>query len=365
MLLPKTKTKISRILPFGIIWFLFSIIFAQLQKGIIGNLSYYPATGSPYDFSKNIIIIPIAGLITGLLIGTMEIVFFNKLFVRKSFSEKISYKSLIYLAVNILFLLSTSLIINFFTTGFNIVAWQHIWISFHTYSFWSIEIYIAGIIVISQFYTEVSESIGLGVLPNFFTGKYYKPVVEERIFMFLDMKSSTSIAEHLGHVLYFKMLKEYYFDLSEAILNSRGEIYQYVGDEVIVSWTIQNNLENNNCINCFFAMKKSIQKEAKKYIQHYGLIPEFKAAIHVGKVTTGEIGVIKKNIMFTGDVLNTTARIQELCNTYNVELLLSNDLLQILDLPPQFQIKPLGKIQLRGREEKINLATIIPQQTKI
>ena len=86
--------------------------------------------------------------------------------------------------------------------------------------------------------------------------------------------------------------------------------------------------------------------------------PSFKAGFHIGKVTTGEIGIIKKNIIFTGDVLNTTARIQGLCNAYNVDILISGQLMKRLKLDSQFQLKALGENELRGRDEKIELFSI-------
>jgi adenylate cyclase len=244
------------------------------------------------------------------------------------------------------------------THVFNKLVWNNVWAFFSNYAFWSVEVYIAAIIGVSLFYTEVSENLGQSVLNNFFTGKYHTPMVEERIFMFLDMKSSTTIAENLGHVIYFEMLKEYYSDLSNSIIEYSGEIYQYVGDEIVVSWKLKNGLQNNNCIQCFFAIKAAIKQQGKKYNEKFGLLPEFKAGFHLGKVTTGEIGVIKKDIIFTGDVLNTTARIQGLCNTYKVDLLISGHLMKNLHLHAQFQIKALGENELRGRDEKIELFTI-------
>jgi adenylate cyclase len=205
---------------------------------------------------------------------------------------------------------------------------------------------------------EVSQNVSLSVLQNFFTGKYNKPIQEERIFMFLDMKSSTSIAESMGHIRYFEMLKEYYADLSEPVMKYYGEVYQYAGDEMIVSWTLKNGLQNNHCVQCFFAMKAVLHRQSNKYQAKFGLLPAFKAGFHLGMVTTGEIGVLRKEIVFTGDVLNTTARIQGLCNTYNVDNLLSGDLLNKLHLPGQFQIQALGENTLRGRDEKIALFTM-------
>jgi len=107
-------------------------------------------------------------------------------------------------------------------------------------------------------------------------------------------------------------------------------------------------------------MKAAIRKQTGKYDERFGVLPEFKAGFHLGKVTTGEIGVVKKEIIFTGDVLNITARIQGLCNTYSVDILISNDLIKRLTLDSQFSVKTLGESQLKGRNEKIELFTIRP-----
>jgi adenylate cyclase len=362
MLSPKTKTNLSRIIPFGVIWFLFGIVYAQLERGILGELNYYPSTGNPYSFSKNLIFTPGFSLITGLLIGTLEVKYFNRLFIKKSFGQKIVLKSLFYLLLICALLLLTTAIANslelrigFFTKQ----VWKNVWSFVAVYAFIGVIVYIAAILIVTQFYDQVSESIGRGVLANFFTGKYHKPVEEERIYMFLDMKSSTTIAEALGHVRYFEMLKEYYSDLSDPIIKHSGEIYQYVGDEIIVSWKLKDGLQNNNCIRCFFTMKRAIKKQSKKYNERFGVVPQFKAGLHIGRVTTGEIGVIKKDIIFTGDVLNATSRIQGLCNTYDVDILISDELRKKLSIESNFQIKSLGANELRGKDEKIELFTIL------
>jgi class 3 adenylate cyclase len=361
MLSPKARRNILRIIPFGMIWVVFSMIYTLLEKGLLGDLHYYPSTGNPYVFARNIFTTPLTALVTGILIGVLEIVYFSKWFIKKSFSKKILYKSLIYLVIILFFLIITFV----GTANDPAVAitrkdfWSSMWAFFTDYSLLSVTVYITSIIVVTQFYTEVSESIGHGVLSNFFLGKYYRPVVEERIFMFLDMRSSTTIAENLGHVKYFEMLKEYFADLSAPVVEYAGEIYQYAGDEVIVSWKLKNGLKNNNCIRCFFAMKESINGQAEQYKEQFGLLPQFKAGFHCGKVTTGEIGVLKKEIIFTGDVLNTTARIQGLCNLLHVDILISNDLIKKLDLDPRFQTKSLGEAELKGKGEKIELFTVI------
>ena len=362
MLSPKTKRNISRIIPFGVLWLVFSIVYTLLERGILGHLQTYPSTGNPYNFNKVVFITPVAALVTGLFIGTIEIFYFNKLLMQISFGRKILYKSVIYLLLIVLFLVILTAIVNaseLHTGIFHVQVWKNVMAFMSNYAFLSIVIYMATIIVISLFYTEVSENIGQEVLANFFTGKYHTATEEERIFMFLDMKSSTTIAEDFGHVKYFRMLKAYYTDLSAAVIMHSGEIYQYVGDEIVVSWKLKKGLKNSNCIKCFLGMKAIMKKQSHKYQRRFGLVPDFKAGFHVGKVTTGEIGAIKKEIVFTGDTLNTGARIQSLCNAYEVDILISADLITLLASPGPFQFKSLGENELRGRNEKIELFTII------
>ncbi len=219
-------------------------------------------------------------------------------------------------------------------------------------------LYISSIVVITQFYAEFRESIGVNTINNFFLGKYHHPVEEERIFMFVDMKSSTTIAENLGHVRYFEMLKEYFVDLSVAVIDHAGAIYQYAGDEMILTWKLKDGLKRNNSVECFFAMKRTLELQAQKYNSKFGLLPEFKAGLHYGTVTAGEIGSLKKEIIFTGDVLNTSARIQGLCNQYGAELLASEELIKVLDLPASYKIISVGDTPLKGRNKPMELFAI-------
>ena len=364
MLSPKTRINIKRIIPFGLIWLMFALVYSLVERGLLGNLNKYPSTGNPYNFNKSIWITGATALVLGLIIGTVEILFFNKVFLRTSLLKKILSKTFIYIVIVISCLLIITNIYNaieFKTSVLDKSVWDAFWNFFSKYAFWSIEVYIAVTIGISLFYSEISENIGQGVLNNFFTGKYHTPKEEERIFMFLDMKSSTTIAENMGHIKYFDMLREYFADLTNPIIKYSGEIYQYVGDEIVVTWKLKNGVLNNNCIECFFEMKRAIQSQKIKYQKQFGLLPEFKAGFHYGKVITGEIGVIKKEIIFTGDTLNTTARIQGLCNGYQVDLLVSGQLIKKLDLQPPFQMKAMGENELRGRDEKIDLFTILQE----
>lgn len=179
----------------------------------------------------------------------------------------------------------------------------------------------------------------------------------ERIFMFLDITSSTSIAEKLGHVKYFELLNDFFNDLANPIEEHDGEIYQYVGDEVVVSWPLEDGINRANCLNCFFDIVDTIDNLSYRYLDRYELVPSFKAGMHFGKVSTGTIGTLKKEIIYTGDVLNTTSRIEGQCNSHNVNLLLSKDLLSKIPNEDEFEFVEIGEISLRGKSSYVTLFT--------
>lgn len=206
-----------------------------------------------------------------------------------------------------------------------------------------------GVGALTSFLVEVFDVLGPGLAKDFVLGRYHRPKTERRCFMFLDLRSSTTIAERLGHGGYYRFLNDFYADTTEAIVQTRGEIYQYVGDEVIVSWTEAPGLAGGACVRCFFLVREAIARKAERYRERYGVVPGFKASFHVGEVTAGEIGLLKRDIVFTGDVLNTAARIQERCNRHGLDLLVSGELASLLPEDAGFALAPVEEIRLRGR----------------
>ncbi len=206
----------------------------------------------------------------------------------------------------------------------------------------------------------VNDKYGPGVFPDYLIGRYFRPKHERRIFMFADIKNATGIAESLGEEKYFNFLKDFFRHIAPAIVQTRGEVYQYVGDEVVVSWKMKWGLKHGNAIQCFYSMKKIIKYKAPKYLKKYGVVPEFKVGLHYGTVMVGEIGQIKRDIAFSGDVLNTTSRIQAMCNELDVEILASKQFADIAyRLPKGVTKKELGKEKLRGKTEEIEMVTYV------
>lgn len=357
---PIQKRNLRKILLFNLVWFVFALVFGLLQKSILLESKFYPNTKIDYNFEESLMIILPLGIIIGLIFGIIEILFFKRILAKTSFGKKIFLKIIIYTLL-ILFLVATSTFLGYSLSLnksiFSSQVLKHSANYISNISFWFVIFYSALAFGVSLFLTEVSDNLGQDVLKNYIIGKYHKPREEERIFMFLDMKSSTTIAEELGHVKYFQLLNEYYADMTKIILQTYGKIYQYVGDEIVVYWDTKNGVKNNNCIECFFLIKNLFDTLSDKYMESYNIVPNFKAGYHYGKVTTGEIGSIKKEIVFSGDVLNTTARIQGECNNYNVQILVSSELISIVNLT-NYKVSEIGEIKLRGKNSNTLLYSV-------
>ncbi len=357
---PRTRHNIGRILPFGFIWLLSGWVFLAIEHAAVDNIGSLPDTAIRLNWQVFLFASTMVFSL-GLLIGYLEVVHLERLFASKSFAQKIllkvmMYSGLLFIVIFLVFPVAASIELQTHLLAPRV--WQKYLNFLGSITFFSTALQLTVSLLLSFFYAEISETVGYRSLINFFTGRYHRPTEEERIFMFLDLKSSTTIAEKLGHVAYFNLLKEYYADISAAIVDYEGEIYQYAGDEVIVSWRSREGLRNHNCLRCFFAMEQALEQKRPRYEQRFGLLPTFKAGLHLGTVTTGEIGVIKREIFFTGDVLNVAARIQGLCNSYGVKLLLSAALAEQLPGNKGHRIRPVGESELRGKSQRLRLFTV-------
>lgn len=205
---------------------------------------------------------------------------------------------------------------------------------------------------------ELTRLIGGRVLLNVILGRYRHPTREERVLMFLDLASSTSLAETLGEVRMQELLTRFFFDIDQPIASHGGEVHAYVGDEVIVSWPFKAEATNGRCLDCFFAIKDRIEDSADFYLREFGSVPQFRAALHGGPVVISECGDSHRQIAYFGDTMNVTARLQEHCKVVGHALLVSADLLRRVGRSQDLRIVGLGQAALRGRAAAVEIFAV-------
>lgn len=332
----------------SLIWIIFGVVFFE-------NLSRHNDLGVRVSLYRFALVFGLIGfLITAILIFFLKPAF-NHLPVWLSLLVKLGLTLLLYVVIAFVLLL----IYYVFMYHGNFDHYLHSFFTkivlTRTYTLFMVDMGL--MTLLSIIFLEVSDSYGPGMFWSILVGEYHHPRIENRIFIFLDINESTTIAEQLGHKQYFLMLRKFYADLTLPVLANEGEIYQYVGDEIVISWpnTPENKIKALKFLRNTYYL---IERQRGRYLKRFTKVPAFKAGLHAGEVTVGFIGVVKRVLIYCGDTLNTAARIRSMCHDLNVPYILSEDFMKDFYQPHGYEINPIGEIELKGRLEPTRLFSL-------
>jgi adenylate cyclase len=207
--------------------------------------------------------------------------------------------------------------------------------------------------ILTQLALEINHNYSSGVFLNIIVGRYLKPTDEKRIIMFIDLKNSTPIAEKLGHKEYFKFIRDVIYCMAAGIAEYDGRVYQYVGDE-IVAWWPQSPGNARKCINSIIEARKILNLNNELFRREYDIVPEYKVGVHTGDIMVGQVGIAKKDLVMSGDTINTAARIRSACTELNQKFLVSKEMIELLDMK-DWQTESMGMVDLKGKNEDTEL----------
>jgi len=342
-----SKYKFRSVLYIAIFWTLIDVFMMLLSD--LEHLS------SPI---KGILLREVFVFVMSLILGYLFVFTLKKLFRKYPLWINFIFKSFLLLVtaffMNFLVHFTENLfiqkmgLVNSMRTFFN-ESLQPEWLLQKTF-YWII------LFIVTQLYMEINEKYSPGVFVDILMGKYFNPKVENRIVMFLDLKDSTPIAEKLGHQQYFLFIREFIYHVSMALIEYDGRIYQYVGDEIVVSWP-SDKKNVKYALASVIEARKNVQRNSERFRRKFNIVPEFRVGIHIGDVTVGEIGIIKKDLAMSGDTMNTTARIRSACNELNQKFIVSKEIIDYSDMK-DWQSESLGIVDLKGKAAGLELFSL-------
>jgi adenylate cyclase len=230
-------------------------------------------------------------------------------------------------------------------------------------NFWFGFIYSAVVSVAVNVGFGIANIIGPRALRNFVTGRYHSPVEENRFVLFVDIAGSTGLAESLGGLAIHRLLDRTFRLLTLSVVDYRGEVLNYVGDEVIVTWPERDGAIDCRPLRCFVAMRDELARASSQLEREFGAAPRIRGSLHFGSVIIGEIGDVKRAIVFNGDVMNTAARLEELSRNVDGGFLASRAAMERFSSPPPFAVRDLGRLPIRGRADGIDVVGIGSEAT--
>ena len=345
-----SRQLLKSILTYSLVW-MFALAFWIIMR-IFGQDVVLAEEFSFSEYFRGIILM---GLAAGVLFGSLAHFFERFLLPRTSFGKGIVLGSAMY-SIAVFFLLSFGMRVITFFTGVEL-NWSTYRLFIHDEQLLLFFVYSFMVGFGVSFVSQIDKKFGPGNLWRMLKGEFHHPKEDVKIFMFLDLRSSTLYAEQLGHIRYSKMIQDCFKDLV-VVEKYHAEVYQYVGDEAVLTWSMPKGVDNLNCIKAYFDFQQRIMDRSQYYEKKYGIVPEFKAGMNLGTIVIAEVGEIKREIAFHGDTINTASRIQDQCNRLGKDLLISEVLKDSLSLENHFATEHVGDLLLKGKKHSVNIYSV-------
>jgi adenylate cyclase len=300
-----------------------------------------------------------AGLLFGAVVGIVNRFAETRWLRRKSFGLIVLIRTGLYiagLAVVATIIMTIMVVTTLWPLDDLIALWQ----AFTLRYLFAIGIWLVLMVASIDFLLEIRRVIGQQNLWRLFTGHYRQPRDEDRVFLFMDLKASTTMAEALGHKLYSQLIQACFEDLTLVALEYDAAIYQYVGDEVILSWPAKRSGSESDSVRAFFAYEGILAEKRSAYMERFGVVPVFRGGIDTGQVTATEIGDLKRDIAYHGDVLNTASRILDLCKERGGRLLVSDRVGDAVEVDPTVRSSWRDEVVMKGKQEETGVYSLEP-----
>lgn len=361
--LKKLRNSLPLIFFNGLAWSLGMLLFIFYRFWNGKTISEWQGADFIGSTTDALLLTALGGFLVGVISELLEFYLFDRLFRRVPAPITIIIKSIAQFSVLILYIMVIIFSFNYYERiGYSSTA-AYLRHYFNGGDLLPLLMYTFGIIFFVSVFRKLYRLVGPLNFVSVMLGRYNRPREEDRVFMFLDLNSSTELAEKLGNKRVSRLIQECFNDLASISLDYRAQTYQYVGDEVVLTWLCDRGYKSDRCLKIFFAFQELIQSRSKFYLSKFGIVPEFKCAIHGGKVISTQVGQLKVEIAFHGDAINTTARILEKCHYYNEPFIISKTVHQKLNGDGDFAFRPLGISSLRGKVEQMELYGVRPSNS--
>lgn len=201
---------------------------------------------------------------------------------------------------------------------------------------------IIGIVVM-----RVVHFVGIETLFHLTIGTYHRPVIEQKVLMFLDINNSTGLAEELGALKIKALVGKFLFDVAKPITDHGGDIYLYKGDGLIAIWDWQEAVQGDKILRAIDAVFAAVRREEPRYLAQFGVVPRFRIGVHGGDVVVSEQGDTKRSIGIYGSTINIASHMEEAAKAHGVACAISGEVALALSGAAGW-LRPIGADKIKG-----------------
>jgi class 3 adenylate cyclase len=219
--------------------------------------------------------------------------------------------------------------------------------------------------VVAVLAMRVVHFLGIGTLFDLILGTYYRPVVESRVLMFIDINESTRLSERLGLLKIRSLISKFLFDISKPITDHGGDIYLYKGDGLIATWTTRDAARNNTLPHALDAIFTATAREEAAYRRNFDVVPTFRIGIHGGDVVVSEQGDDKRSIGIYGEVVNIASRMEDAAKEHGAPCVVSEAVAGMMGRAADCRLIPLGEERVRGISVPVRIYEYRPASAQV
>jgi len=172
--------------------------------------------------------------------------------------------------------------------------------------------------------------------------------------MFADLRGFTSLSERLGPPELVRLLNRYYGAASQVVLEQGGTIDKFMGDAMMALFNAPAQQPDHALRACKAAL--AMQRAIAPLVAEAPDMPRFGIGVNSGEALVGNIGSEAiRNFTAIGDSVNLASRLQSRAEGGQV-LINGSTYAQVRG---QVNAQPLGKIQVKGKEEPVEVFVLL------
>ena len=185
-------------------------------------------------------------------------------------------------------------------------------------------------------------------------GDAFAPERRQVTMLFADLRGFTALCDRLDPAVAVRILNDYFGHMTVAITHHHGHVTEFVGDGLLALFGAMetNPWQARDAVLAALEMRAELARY-NTALRAQGL-PElrFGIGIHGGEVVAGVIGTAGlSKYSVTGDPINVASRVEGLTRTYEVDLLITEDIRCTLD--DRFRLRPMPPAIVKGKAEPI------------
>ena len=178
----------------------------------------------------------------------------------------------------------------------------------------------------------------------------------EMSILFSDIRSFTSLSEHMTPEENFRFINSYLRRMEPSIRNHNGFIDKYIGDSIMALFDKQAD----DAVSAAIDMLHSIP-EYNRHRNKMGYAPiKIGIGINTGKLMLGTVGGEKRmESTVISDAVNFASRIENMTKYYGASLLISEHTYWKLKDPSRYQLRILGLSAVKGKTEPVTVFEVL------